>query len=330
MSIPLILVIDDSQTIRKLVDCHLTQAGYRVVLAPDAETGIERARTTHPDLILLDHQLPGTTGFEVAKQLLADEITAHIPVVISSTLRNRAFVQYADCPNVVDQIPKPFTSEMLKSGVANALQTGTMVVRAQQTGTAVPEAVDEVRDPILEGDTAVLPLRAVFDFLNNLAQSGRLTVDHGQDRIRFTLGQGRIQAVVSPTIPASRFESFLPEGYADLAPLLPVTLAEHQDGSMAGLVKLLERSLSDPRRLRGLLRFQAAGLTYWALSAPPAGSPSSRRPPCPRCSRRSRFRRACPRSPSRESGISRRRGRAIPIKSSRARPRAAGTWIARG
>ncbi len=65
-----ILVIDDSATIRKLVDTHLSPAGYRVVLAPNAEDGLKLAAEVRPDLILLDHQLPGTTGYEVCCKLV--------------------------------------------------------------------------------------------------------------------------------------------------------------------------------------------------------------------------------------------------------------------
>lgn len=269
MSEPLILVIDDSQTIRKMVECHLAQAGYRVALAPDAEQGIARAAEVQPDLILLDHQLPGTTGDEVCRKLLGDERTARIPVVISSAMRNRAFAQYTEFPNVVDQIPKPFTPELLKSGVANALQTGAMVVQAQRTGCAMPEAVGEVHDTILEGTTRAFPLRAVLDFLNNQQCGGRLTLEQGNHRIRFTLGGGRVQAVFSGTIGPDLIEEWLPAELADLGPLLAVTLGEQQDRSMSGLVKLLERSLSDPRRLRALLRFQASVLTHLGVTGEP-------------------------------------------------------------
>jgi len=109
MENPLILIVDDSHTIRKMVECHLSQAGYRVAMAADAEQGLELARSLHPQLILLDHQLPGTTGDEVCQRLLEGESTARIPVVISSAMRNRAFARYPEFPNVVDQIPKPFT-----------------------------------------------------------------------------------------------------------------------------------------------------------------------------------------------------------------------------
>lgn len=269
MESPQILVIDDSPTILKMVECHLSQAGYRVATAPNAEAGIEAAAVIRPDLIVLDHQLPGTTGDEVCRALLQNEVTAQIPVVISSAMRNRAFASYTDLPNVVDQIPKPFTPDLLKTGVANALQVGAMVVRAQQTGCAMPEIVGEERDVSLEGKTSTFPLRSVLDFLNNSLCSGRLTLELDKDRIRFNLSGGRIQAVCSPTISPDRLFDALPTDLAELAPLLAATLGERLDPSMSGLVRMLEKSLTDPRKLRALLRAQASILTYWALSAEP-------------------------------------------------------------
>src|SRR4051812_44337618 len=210
MESPLILVIDDSPTIRKMVECHLSQAGYRVAVAHDAESGFEAAQMIRPNLILLDHQLPGTTGDEVCRAFLNVEETASIPVVISSAMRNRAFAAYTEFPNVVDQIPKPFTPELLKSGVANALQMGKLVVQAQRTGCTMPEMVGEDHEAAIEGTTGLIPLRAVLDFLNNNELGGRLTVELGKDRVRFALAGGRIQAVVSPTVAPERLEASLP------------------------------------------------------------------------------------------------------------------------
>jgi CheY-like chemotaxis protein len=269
MESPLVLVIDDSPTIRKMVECHLSQAGYRVALAPDAERGLELARTIAPDLILLDHQLPGTTGDQVCRRLLQADQTAQIPVVISSAMRNRAFAQYTEFPNIIDQIPKPFTPELLKSGVANALQMGALVVQAQRTGSAVPEAMGEGGEVVLEGSTEVFPLRTVLDYLNNGQHRGRLSLEIGAERVRFSLAGGRIQAVVSPTTSGERLAPALAPELADLAPLLTLTLGEHHDASMSGLVKLLERGLANPERLRWLLRFQSAVLTYWSLTGLP-------------------------------------------------------------
>ena len=131
-----VLIIDDSATIRRLVDKELTAAGYRVLLAPTAEEGLEIALNEKPDLIILDHQLPGTTGYEVACKLLENPITAVLPVVASSTLRKKAYTEYVDCDNVVDMMPKPYTPEVLVATVENAIETGAMIVGSQNTGSA--------------------------------------------------------------------------------------------------------------------------------------------------------------------------------------------------
>ena len=184
-------------------------------------------------------------------------------------MRNRAFAQYTEFANVVDQIPKPFTPELLKSGVANALSDGSHGCPGSTDRFAMPEAVGEVHDATLEGTTQAFPLPMVLAFLNNGQQSGRLTLEAGNDRIRFALSGGRVQAVYSPTIGPDRLEETLPDELTDLGPLLALTLGEQQDPSMAGLVKMLERSLADPRRLRAVLRFQAGSLTYQALNGEP-------------------------------------------------------------
>ena len=270
MDQPLILVIDDSQTIRKLVECHLSQAGYRVAMAADAEQGLELARTLQPQLILLDHQLPGTTGDEVCRKLLEDESTARIPVVISSAMRNRAFAQYTEYPNVVDQIPKPFTPELLKSGVANALQTGAMVragaahrlrhARGGRRGPRRPPGGDDRVVPAARG--ARFPEQSPAD---RPADPGSR---QGPAALRAWPAAGSRRCTRRRFGP-DRLEGRLPAELADLGPLLALTLGEQQDASMAGLVKMLERSLSDPRRLRALLRFQAAVLTYLATTGEP-------------------------------------------------------------
>jgi CheY-like chemotaxis protein len=130
----------------------------------------------------------------------------------------------------------------------------------------MPESVEGEVDAALSGDAAAFPVRAVVDFLNNQQAEGRLTVEVGQDRLRFALGTGRVQAAYSPTVAPDRLAEVLPCELSDLAPLLAVTLGENQDASMSGLVRLLEKSLSDPRRLRALLRCQSAVLAHYALT----------------------------------------------------------------
>ena len=139
-------------------------------------------------------------------------------------------------------------------------------MQAQSGGSAMPEVVSDEVDATLTGTGSAFPIRAVVDFLNHTQAEGRLTVEVGKNRIRFALAGGRVQAVYSPTATVDTVAAALPAELADLSPLLSMTMGEHQDASMAGLVKLLERSLADPRRLRGLLRCQSAVLTHATLN----------------------------------------------------------------
>lgn len=257
-----ILVIDDSSTIRRLVDGTLSPDGYRVVLAPNAEDGIEKAQTERPQLILLDHQLPGTTGFEVCQQLLSIPEVQNIPVVVSSTLRKKAYAEYTDSPNVVDMLPKPYSEELLKTTVSNALETGRLIVQSQTDGTAVPEVVNAVEDADVSGSFKVFSLREVLDFLNNSTKTGALTVDSGQLRVSFYLHEGRIQAVVSSGVDPDEIMQTLPESLSDLAPVLKLTVGGRMCSEIDGLVELLDRKVLDSRLLRSILRHQAAMLVW--------------------------------------------------------------------
>ena len=262
MSQTTILVIDDSATIRRLVDGTLSPAGYRVVLAPNAEDGIAKAQDVRPDLILLDHQLPGTTGFEVCQQLLEIPEVRQTPVVISSTLRKKAYAEYTDSSNVVDMLPKPYTEELLTTTIANALETGRLIVQSQSDGTAVPEVVNAVEDADVAGSFKVFSLREVLDFVNNSAKTGVLEAETGESRVSFYLGDGRIQAVVSNGIDPAEIMDSVPDSLSDLAPVLKLTVGGRMCSEIDGLVELLDRKVLDPRLLRSVLRHQAAMLVW--------------------------------------------------------------------
>jgi CheY-like chemotaxis protein len=263
-----ILVIDDSATIRKLADTNLSSAGYHVVLAPTAEDGLKMAAQHLPDLILLDHQLPGTTGYEVCCQLLKEPKLGHIPVVISSTLRKKAYAEYVELDNVVDMLPKPYTGELLLTTVANAIETASVVVASQYQGTAVPEVIGVVGEAVIAGSLKHFSLREVLDFMNNASKAGVLEVESPNARIRFHLERGRIQGVfavgLSPAFSQSMI-ACLPESLVNLAPVLKMTLGGSNSNLFSSLIQLLDHKVLDPRLLRKLLRFQAAMLTWQAM-----------------------------------------------------------------
>lgn len=264
-----ILVIDDSATIRKLVDTQLSPVGYRVALAPGAQEGLELAAEIKPDLILLDHQLPGTTGYEVCCKLVESEDLQQIPVIVSSTLRKRAYAEYIDLDNVVDMLPKPYTEELLLTTVANALETAHMVVSSQSLGTAVPEVIEEADESALTGCFSRFGLRELLDFLNNSRKTGVLEVEGSRTRIRFHLDRGRIQGVYATGIDGLEIDEMaghLPQSLANLAPVLRMTIGGRSCAEVDGFVQLLDQKVLDPRLMTKLLRFQAALLIHMAFT----------------------------------------------------------------
>jgi CheY-like chemotaxis protein len=77
----LVLIVEDNERNSKLVRDVLGHAGFSTLEARSAETGIELARLQKPDIVLMDINLPGMTGFEALAALRADALTASIPVL---------------------------------------------------------------------------------------------------------------------------------------------------------------------------------------------------------------------------------------------------------
>jgi CheY-like chemotaxis protein len=75
-----VLIVEDNERNLKLRDV-LGFAGFETLEAADAEAGIELARLQRPDVVLMDINLPGMTGFEALAALRSDALTASIPVL---------------------------------------------------------------------------------------------------------------------------------------------------------------------------------------------------------------------------------------------------------
>ncbi|MCC7212704.1 MAG: response regulator, partial [Candidatus Brocadia sp.] len=78
MSKPKILIADDIKQNVKLLRVILSASEYDVAEAYDGEEALSKAKTEHPDLILLDIMMPRMTGYEVCQKLRADETTRNI------------------------------------------------------------------------------------------------------------------------------------------------------------------------------------------------------------------------------------------------------------
>ncbi|MFH1171730.1 MAG: response regulator [bacterium] len=81
-----ILLIEDDQMISTMYQTKFTMEGKTIDVAADGATGLEKARSMRPDVILLDIILPKLDGFTVLKELKADATTKKIPVILLTNL----------------------------------------------------------------------------------------------------------------------------------------------------------------------------------------------------------------------------------------------------
>jgi two-component system alkaline phosphatase synthesis response regulator PhoP len=103
-----VLVIDDEAPIRLLCRVNLEAEGMEVLEASDGPTGLEKARNDEPDVILLDVMMPGLDGWQVAEELLDNDVTSAIPIVFLTAraeVRDRA--RGLDLGGI-DYVTKPF------------------------------------------------------------------------------------------------------------------------------------------------------------------------------------------------------------------------------
>lgn len=81
-----ILIIEDDQSLARILERALDPDKFKAVLALEADEGLEKAILEKPEIIVLDILLPGKSGFECLKNLKADTRTKAIPVIILSNL----------------------------------------------------------------------------------------------------------------------------------------------------------------------------------------------------------------------------------------------------
>jgi signal transduction histidine kinase/ActR/RegA family two-component response regulator len=112
-----VLVVDDETHIRTLLHQTLADAGYKVLEASDGTIAVTEARQHRPDLVILDVNMPGLSGFDVARLLRTEKSTARIPIVILSVEDPR---QSADI-GAAAHLTKPVEIESLLRTVARLL-----------------------------------------------------------------------------------------------------------------------------------------------------------------------------------------------------------------
>jgi len=118
-----VLLIEDEEHIRKIVEYNLGLDGIEVYLAEDGPAGLDIATSKKPDVILLDWMLPGMDGLQVLEKLKADQQTKSIPVFMLTAKRMMSDVGKALYAGADDYIVKPFEAEELGEIIRRKLES---------------------------------------------------------------------------------------------------------------------------------------------------------------------------------------------------------------
>jgi chemosensory pili system protein ChpA (sensor histidine kinase/response regulator) len=116
---PLVLVVDDSLTVRRVSQRLLQREGYRVTVAKDGLEGLERLADELPAVVLTDIEMPRMDGFDLVRNMRVDERLAKLPVIMITSRIAQKHRDYAAELGVNHYLGKPFAEEELLALVAN-------------------------------------------------------------------------------------------------------------------------------------------------------------------------------------------------------------------
>jgi chemosensory pili system protein ChpA (sensor histidine kinase/response regulator) len=119
---PLVLVVDDSLTVRKSTTRLLAREGFRVATARDGVEALDQVRVALPDVILLDIEMPRMDGFELTRVLHSDPRTAGIPIIMITSRTAEKHRQYAMDLGVRVYLGKPYSERDLVTHIAHCTE----------------------------------------------------------------------------------------------------------------------------------------------------------------------------------------------------------------
>jgi DNA-binding response OmpR family regulator len=173
-----LLVIDDSPTIRKLVEISFKHTTWTIDFARSGSEGVALAGRRSPDLVLLDFVLPDMRGTDVCGALARDEKTGRIPILVMSGKGNAVRDLFRAFPAVVDVVAKPFDA-------------ADIVARANRA-VAAPRGGRAEEGNLFEGRLGPFAPVELLRLVAGNDRSGELTLRHGEQRVRMHVRRGQI------------------------------------------------------------------------------------------------------------------------------------------
>lgn len=141
-----ILIVDDNPNNLKLLFDFLKESGFKVLVAKDGESAIEKLQEVSPNIILLDVMMPGIDGFETCYRLKASVATKDIPVIFMTALTDRVDKVKGLSLGAVDYITKPFQQEEVLARVQLHLRLRNLTKTLEDQNVLLKEEIEARRE----------------------------------------------------------------------------------------------------------------------------------------------------------------------------------------
>ncbi|WP_105102772.1 Hpt domain-containing protein [Microbulbifer pacificus] len=120
----LVMVVDDSVTVRKVTTRFLEREGYRVITAKDGQDAIIQLQDVIPDVMLLDIEMPRMDGFEVARNIRSSSRLRDIPIIMITSRTGKKHRDHALSLGVNHYLGKPYQEEILLGAIRDYTEAG--------------------------------------------------------------------------------------------------------------------------------------------------------------------------------------------------------------
>ena len=145
-----ILIVDDQETNRQILEDHVRLMGHKSMLAENGLSALAKIGRDSPDLVLLDIMMPVMDGHEVLEKMGANSSTRDIPVIVISALDDIESVVRAISNGAEDYLLKPFNAEILRARVGNSLEKKRLREEAQSLRRKLEDYNLQLEDRVQE------------------------------------------------------------------------------------------------------------------------------------------------------------------------------------
>jgi DNA-binding NtrC family response regulator len=208
-----ILLIDDDDSLRRVVEYNLREDGYQVVTAADGRSGLQRFQESDVDLVLTDVRMPEMDGVELLAHLKA--MRQDLPVIMLTAHGTIDSAVEAMKVGAFDYLTKPFSRDQLKASVRKALELGALATENRQLRQIVRERFSFAS--MIAGSRA---MRDVTDTASRVAASDTTVLLEGESgtgkellakaiHVNSTRSRGPFVTVNCAAIPDNLLESEL-------------------------------------------------------------------------------------------------------------------------